>query len=65
MQVFCNIKYRKFYDVLCTETDRLRPSSLSEHKTNLYFQEVIIVNKEVCSLLIELIATTWTLKFYN
>ena len=43
---------------LYTETDRLRPSSLSKYKTNLYFKEVIIVNKEACSLLIELIATT-------
>ena len=29
-----------------------------------YFTEVIIVNKEACSLLIELIATTCTLKFF-
>ena len=43
---------------LCTETDRLHTSSLSKHKTNLYFKEVITANKEVCSLLIELIDTT-------
>ena len=36
----------------------LRPSSISKHKTNLYFKEVIIINKEACSLLIELIAKT-------
>ena len=50
---------------LYTETDRLRPSSLSKCKTNLYFKEDIIVNnKEACSVLIELTATTSTFKFY-
>ena len=44
---------------LYTETDRLRPSSLSKCKTNLYFKEVIAVNnKEAYSGLIELIAAT-------
>ena len=43
---------------LYTETGRLRPSSLSKYKTNLYFKEVITVNKEACSLLIERVATT-------
>ena len=31
---------------LYTETNRLHSSSLSKHKTNLYFKEVIIVKKE-------------------
>ena len=44
--------------LLYVETDRLRPSSLSKHKANIYFKEVVIVNREACSLLIELIATT-------
>ena len=44
---------------LYTETDRLRPSSLSKCKTNLYFEKVIIANnKEACSVLIELSAAT-------
>ena len=43
---------------LYTETDRLRPSSLSKCKTNLYFKEVIAVNNEAYSGLIELIAAT-------
>ena len=43
---------------LYAETDPLLPSSLSKHKTNLYFTQVITVNKEACSLLIERVATT-------
>ena len=43
---------------LYTEINRLRPSSLSQHKTNLYFKEVITVNKEAYSLLVERVATT-------
>ena len=42
----------------------MSPSSLSKRKANLYFKEVTIVNKEASSLLIELIAKTWALKFY-
>ena len=34
---------------------KLRPSSLSKHKTNLYFKDAIVVNKEAYSLFIELI----------
>ena len=44
--------------LLYTETDRLRPSSLSKHKLNLYFKAVVTVNKEACSLLTEGIAST-------
>ena len=47
--------------LLYTETARLRPSSLKKHKTNLYFKEIITVNKDPCSLLIEHVATTSTL----
>ena len=39
-----------FLMLLYIEINRLRPSSLSKHKTNLYFKEVITVNKEACSL---------------
>ena len=38
---------------LYAETDQLRPSSLCKHKTNLYYEEVVIVNNEACSFLIE------------
>ena len=44
---------------LYTETDLFSAISLT-HKTNLYFKEVTIVNKEACPLLIELIAKTYT-----
>ena len=44
--------------------DRLRPSSLTKPKRNLYFEKDFILNNEDCSLLIEIIPTTWTLKFY-
>ena len=50
--------------LLYTETNRWRPYSSSKHKTNLYFQEVIPVNKEACPLYIEHVATTSTLRFY-
>ena len=49
---------------LYTKNDRLRQSSLSKRKPNLYFKEFIIVNNETCSLLSELIVTTRTLKFH-
>ena len=38
---------------LSAETDQLRPSFLSKHKTNFYYEEVVIVNIEACSFLIE------------
>ena len=38
--------------------------SLSEHKTNSSFKDVITVNKEASSLWIERVTTTWTQKFY-
>ena len=50
--------------LLYSETDPLRPSSLSKYKINLYFKEVITVNKDAYSLLIKRFATTLTLKFY-
>ena len=50
--------------LLYSETDPSRPSSLSKYKTNLYFKEVITVNKDAYSLLIKRFATTLTLKFY-
>ena len=43
--------------------DILKPIDLRQlrkQKANLYFKEVIIINKEVCSLLIELIGKTCT-----
>ena len=42
----------------------LKELSSNKHKPNLYFQEVITVNKEARSLYIERVATTSSLRFY-